>query len=114
MDFEDLVTALLPPPNRIGKSNGEHEHHLYEGTVMLAYAMHLLQTLDAHHVHIHPDGEHGKQFDFCWLVDGITVPRPPDRSGSIYGKHITSRTKAGATLRVGWYRNRACGESWRS
>lgn len=69
MDFEDLVTALEPPPNRVGKSDGAHEHHLYEGAVMVAYAMHLLCTADAHHVRIHPDGEHGKQFDFAaWLL----------------------------------------------
>lgn len=68
MDFEDLVTALAPPPNRVGKSDGEHEHHLYEGAVMVAYAMHLLRTQDARSVWIHPDGEHGKQFDFAgWL-----------------------------------------------
>jgi hypothetical protein len=69
MDFEDLVTALPPPPNRVGKSTGEHEHHLYEGAVMVAYAMHLLRTEDTRHVRIHPDGEHGKQFDFSgWLL----------------------------------------------
>ena len=68
MDFEDLVTALEPPPNRAGKSEGAHEHHLYEGAVMLAYAMHLLRTEGAQDVRIHPDGEHGKQFDFAgWL-----------------------------------------------
>jgi hypothetical protein len=69
MDFEDLVTALAPPTNRIGKSDGEHEHHLYEGAVMVAYAMHLLRTQDTRHVRVHPDGEHGKQFDFAsWLL----------------------------------------------
>lgn len=69
MDFEDLVMALSPPPNRVGKSDGEHEHHLYEGAVMVAYAMHLLRTQDTRHVRIHPDGEHGKQFDFAaWLL----------------------------------------------
>lgn len=69
MDFEDLVTALEPPPNRAGKSDGLHEHHLYEGAVMLAYAMHLLRTQGARDVRIHPDGEHGKQFDFAgWLL----------------------------------------------
>jgi hypothetical protein len=26
----------LPPPNRIGKSDGERKHHLYEGAVMVA------------------------------------------------------------------------------
>lgn len=68
MDFEDLVTALEPPPNRVGKSDGLHEHHLYEGAVMLAYAMHLLGAQGARDVRIHPDGEHGKQFDFAaWL-----------------------------------------------
>lgn len=68
MDFEDLVTALAPPPNRVGKADCDREHHLYEGAVMIAYAMHLLRTEGAQHVRIHPDGEHGKQFDFsAWL-----------------------------------------------
>ena len=68
MDFDDLVTALAPPPNRLGKTDGEHEHHLYEGAVMVAYAMHLLRTQPTKEVRIHPDGEHGKQFDFSgWL-----------------------------------------------
>ena len=68
MEFEDLVTALAPPPNRVGKADGDHEHHLYEGAVMVAYAMHLLRAQGAQHVRIHPDGEHGKQFDFSgWL-----------------------------------------------
>ena len=35
---------------------------------MLAFAMHLLRTQGALDVRIHPDGEHGKQFDFAaWL-----------------------------------------------
>jgi hypothetical protein len=68
LDFEDLVTALAPPPNRLGKSDGEHEHHLYEGAVMVAYAMHLLRTQNTRQVRVHPDGKHGKQFDFAgWL-----------------------------------------------
>jgi len=41
---------------------------LYEGAVMVAYAMHLLRAEGARDVRIHPDGEHGKQFDFSgWL-----------------------------------------------
>ncbi len=68
MNFDDLVIELTPPPKRIGKSHGEKEHHLYEGAVMLAYAMHLLRTVETRQVRIHPDGEHGKQFDFSvWL-----------------------------------------------
>jgi hypothetical protein len=36
---------------------------------MVAYAMHLLRTTEADHVRIHPDGEHGKRFDFTgWLA----------------------------------------------
>src|SRR4051812_49149978 len=69
LDFEDLVTALAPPPKRVGKSEGPHEHHLYEGAVMVAYAMHLLRTEGVASVCIHPDGEHGKQFAFAgWLA----------------------------------------------
>ena len=31
--------------------------------------MHLFRTESTHEVHIHPDGEHGKQFDFrAWLA----------------------------------------------
>ncbi len=68
MDFDDLITELAPPPNRVGKADGEHEHHFYEGAVMVAYAMHLLRTQPTSEVRIHPDGEHSKQFDFSgWL-----------------------------------------------
>ncbi|WP_202975805.1 MULTISPECIES: hypothetical protein [Bradyrhizobium] len=77
MDFEDLVTALEPPPNRVGKSDDLHEHHLYEGAVMLAYAMYLLRTQGARDVRIHPDGEHGKQFDFTSWLGGKRSPRSP-------------------------------------
>jgi hypothetical protein len=44
LDFEDLVTALAPPPTRVGKADGDHEQHFYEGAVMIAYAMHLLRA----------------------------------------------------------------------
>lgn len=68
MDFDDLVAALEPPPNRVTKTDGPREHHLFEGAVMVAYAIHLLRTENAMTVRIHPDGEHGKQFDFSgWL-----------------------------------------------
>lgn len=69
MDFDDLVARVLPPEKRAGKAEGGMEHRLYEGAVMVAYAMHLLRTTEARHVRIHPDGEHGKQFDFTsWLA----------------------------------------------
>jgi len=68
MDFDDLVTELAPPPNRIRKCDGDREHHLSEGAVMVAFAMHLFRTTSTQEVLVHPDGEHGKRFDFAgWL-----------------------------------------------
>jgi hypothetical protein len=92
MDFDDLVTALAPPTTRIAKVSGDHEHHLYEGAVMVAYAMHLLRAEGARHVRIHPDGEHGKQFDFAgWL----------ERRGFV------KATSIGSTAYGGMYRSAA-------
>lgn len=69
VDFDDLVQEVAPPPNRVGKCQGDYERHLPEGAVMVAYAMHLLRTTSAAEVLVHPDGEHGKRFDFSgWLA----------------------------------------------
>lgn len=67
--FDDLITHRAPPSNRVGMCDGEHEQHLPEGAVMVAFAMHLLRTVPGlREVSIHPDGEHGKRFDFSgWL-----------------------------------------------
>lgn len=68
MDFDDLVEEVAAPEKRAGKVADGIEHKLHEGAVMVAYAMHLLRTAGADHVRIHPDGEHGKRFDFVvWL-----------------------------------------------
>jgi hypothetical protein len=40
--FDDLVTRRPAPPNRASACEGGIEHHLYEGAVMIAFAMHLL------------------------------------------------------------------------
>lgn len=85
MDFEDLVTALEPPPNRVGKSDGAHEHHLYEGAVMVAYAMFLLRTQGVRDVRIHPDGEHGKQFDFTGWLGRRTFAKVSSLGSTSYG-----------------------------
>jgi hypothetical protein len=98
LDFEDLVTALEPPPNRAGKSEGAHEHHLYEGAVMVAYAMHLLRTEGAHDVRIHPDGEHGKQFDFAGWLLRRQFARVSSLGGTAYGG--VYRNPAGQTITV--------------
>lgn len=98
MDFEDLVTALAPPPNRGGKSEGPDEHHLYEGAVMLAYAMHLLRTQDARDVRIHPDGEHGKQFDFTAWLGRREFTKISNLGSTSYGG--VYRNPAGQTITV--------------
>lgn len=68
MDFDDLVEQVAAPEKRAGKVAQGIEHKMHEGAVMVAYAMHLLRTAGASHVRIHPDGEHGKRFDFTsWL-----------------------------------------------
>ena len=51
----------------MGKHSGDCEQHLYEAAVMLSVALWLFD-LGAEEVHIHPDGEHAKQFDIpSWL-----------------------------------------------
>lgn len=56
--FDDLITYSAPPPNRLGKCEGDHEHHLPEGAVMVAFAMHLLRTVPGlREVSVHPDGD---------------------------------------------------------
>lgn len=98
MDFEDLVTALEPPPNRAGKSDGAHEHHLYEGAVMVAYAMHLLRTQGAQDVRVHPDGEHGKQFDFTGWLGRRAFAKVSSLGSTAYGG--VYRNPAGQTITV--------------
>lgn len=59
---------------------------------MVAYAMHLLRTQGARDVRIHPDGEHGKQFDFAaWLAR----------------RDFTKISSLGSTTYGGVYRNPA-------
>ena len=100
MDFEDLVTALEPPPNRVGKLDGAHEHHLYEGAVMVAYAMHLLRTQGARDVRVHPDGEHGKQFDFTGWLERRGFDKVSNLGSTAYGGSIaTLRARRSPSIR---------------
>ena len=109
MDFDDLVTALEPPPNRVGKSDGLHEHHLYEGAVMVAYAMHLLRTQGARDVRIHPDGEHGKQFDFAGWLGRWNFTKVSSLGSTTYGG-ITEMPRARPLLSIP---SRGLAISWR-
>jgi hypothetical protein len=81
MDFDYLIAELAPPPNRRGKAKDGQEHRFYEGAVMLAYAMHLLETENTREVRVHPDGMHGKQFDFPagFIVMALRAHRAPGR-----------------------------------
>jgi hypothetical protein len=89
--FDDLITHRAPPPNRVGLCDGGQEQHLPEGAVMVAFAMHLLRTIPRlREVSIHPDGEHGKRFDFQgWLAKrGFTMTVPLGKTS--YGGTYTS------------------------
>jgi hypothetical protein len=66
---------------------------------MLAFATHLLRTVPGlKHVAIHPDGEHGKRFDFLdWLTKhgfDLTEPMGSTRYGGTY------RSVSGQTILV--------------
>jgi len=65
----DLITLREPPPNRVDKTEGGLEKHFTEAAVMLAYITYLMdQHPELDGIEIHPDGEHGKQFDIRgWL-----------------------------------------------
>ena len=65
----DLITLREPPPNRVDKTEGGLEKHFTEVAVMLAYVTYLMdQHPELDGIEIHPDGEHGKQFDIRgWL-----------------------------------------------
>jgi len=79
----DLITLRKPPPNRVGKADGGLEKHFTEPAVMLAYMEHLMEEhseLDG--IEIHPDGEHGKQFNIrAWLEHrGYKLVEPQGRT----------------------------------
>jgi hypothetical protein len=95
--LDGLITHHPPPPNRVQACEDGVEHHLTEGAVMLAFAMHLLRTVPGlNHVAIHPDGEHGKRFDFLsWLRNhGFVMAEPmgTTRYGGMYRSMITGET----------------------
>lgn len=65
----DIITSKPPPANRISKTVGDAERHFTEPAVMLAFAFYLFESKESlRSVELHPDGEHGKQFDIrSWL-----------------------------------------------
>lgn len=84
--FDDLITYRPPPPNRTTSCDGGIEHHLSEGAVMMAFAMHLLRTEPRlERVEVHPDGEHGKRFDFSKWMRGRGFSMTASSGKTIYG-----------------------------
>jgi hypothetical protein len=98
MDFDDLIAELAPPPNRHGKAKDGHEQRFYEGAVMLAYAMHLLETENTKEVRVHPDGMHGKQFDFSRWLHRHGFTQASSTGKTAYGGSYVD--KAGRTIVV--------------
>jgi hypothetical protein len=93
-DQNDLLTLIAPTEKRRKGLIGEFEEHLSEGAVMLAYALHVLRTSDAQKVEIHPDGEHGKRFEFRsrLLARGFQFVSPLGTTeyGGLY-RHVDGR-----------------------
>lgn len=92
--FDDLLTLVTPTEKRRKGLSGEYQELLSEGAVMVAFAMHILRTTDARLVEIHPDGEHGKSFEFrSWLLARgfeLAAPRGTTSYGGIY-RHADGR-----------------------
>ena len=87
--FDDLIRFHTPEGKRAARAGGGIEHYLDEGAVMVAFAMHLLRTVpDLKHVSIHPDGMHGKTFDFAAWLRGqryeLTKPKGTTPYGGLY------------------------------
>ncbi len=85
----DLILLKSPPANRIAKTEGDLEQHFTEPAVMLAYVFHLFRVDSTlRHVDLHPDGEHGKQFDIrSWLENqdfSLTKPEGTTSYGGVY------------------------------
>src|SRR5687768_3586841 len=91
--FDDLLTLRKPPPNRIGSCEGGIEHHLSEGAVMVAFAMHLLRNVkELQQATIHPDGEHGKRFDFRTWMETHNFAMTTSMGSTTYGGIYIART----------------------
>lgn len=83
---QNLIVFRDPPPNRVGKVDGEKEKHFTEAAVMLAYGMYLFRRHEELlEVEIHPDGEHGKKFDIKSWLEQHGFQRIEVRGSTSYG-----------------------------
>lgn len=100
----DLISEHAAPEKRARYCQGGIEEHFTEGAVMVAFAFHLLTSVPGlKHASIHPDGEHGKRFDFTSYLAGrgfsLTKPMGSTAYGGIYeaadGRSILINPKSG-------------------
>lgn len=100
----DLISEHPAPEKRARFCEAGVEQHFTEGAVMIAFAFHLLASVrDLKHVAIHPDGEHGKRFDFtaCLAGRGFALTKPIGTTiyGGLYeardGRSILINPKSG-------------------
>ena len=101
--LRDLITPKPPPANRVAKTNGDVERHFTEAAVMLAYAFHLFDVDSSlKRVELHPDGEHGKQFDIrSWLVRQGFDFEKPEGSTSYGGVYSNGKRLVHVSLKPG-------------
>jgi hypothetical protein len=84
--YDQLIKTHIPKEGRALKAAGGIEHHLTEGAVMMAFAMHLLQTVpDLKLVSVHPDGEHAKNFDFADWLSKQGFAKESSKGSTAYG-----------------------------
>lgn len=86
----DLISEHPVPDKRARYCQDGIEQHFTEGAVMIAFAFHLLGSVPGlKHASVHPDGEHGKRFDFTSCLAGrgfsLTKPLGSTTYGGLYG-----------------------------
>jgi hypothetical protein len=101
--IHDLITMKIPPPGRVSKTEGDMEQHFTEPAVMLAYAFHLFrEDSNLKKIGLHPDGEHGKQFDIrSWLTTHGFKLTQPEGSTSYGGVYFDGERSIHVSLKPG-------------
>ena len=86
-----FTVFLAAPEKRKGAHDGEGEEHFPEASVMVAFALHLLQR-DAQRVELHPDGMHARQHDIEAQLKaaGFRFTAGTER-GSCVGQYVRDR-----------------------
>lgn len=84
--LNDLIVERDPPKNRQGKCDDPKERHLTEAAVMLAYGMHLFQTVPGlSTVDLHLDCEKAKRLDIPGWLSARGFVHRERRGGTSFG-----------------------------